>query len=587
MPTTPALYATLMARLKWLMVFRVALVIIFLGTSLWFQLRQTSPFQSSPYPIYAIIIITCLLTIFYSVIFKWIKDVRLFAYLQVFGDIILVTATVYTTGGLESLLSFLYFLSIISASILLNRKGGFYAASASSIAYGLLVNLDFYKILPAGYKVLGTDFKSVLSGGISYEREDILATVALNIIGFFTVAFLTGYLAERTVKVERELEEKKIDFKKLEAMNKYIVENINSGILTIDADARITSFNKAAEKITGWTLGEMYNKTVDILFHDLLETGNYSIPPDEEDSSYLRIDTPFKTKDGKELFLGLAVSPMKDGGYIVIFQDLTRLKNMEEQLRKVDRLHALGELAASLSHEVRNPLASISGSVQVLKDSLQLNNDNQRLMDIVIKEADRLNVLVADFLLFAKPATKMAEVNLNDIISETVDMFKNSPESINIDIQTELENSIFVEGDSRQLKQVFWNLFLNAGHAMPDGGRLVVEARSKKQDVGAGLVPARAETRGQIKDASHQPLASGPQPDSVEITVSDTGHGISSDVIEKIFDPFFTTRDSGTGLGLAVVHRIIEGHKGKIEVKSKKGEGTSFRILLPMVRTTK
>ena len=105
--------------------------------------------------------------------------------------------------------------------------------------------------------------------------------------------------------------------------------------------------------------------------------------------------------------------------------------------------------------------------------------------------------------------------------------------------------------------------------------------------VGAGLVPARAETRGQIKDASHQPLASGPQPDSVEITVSDTGHGISSDVIEKIFDPFFTTRDSGTGLGLAVVHRIIEGHKGKIEVKSKKGEGTSFRILLPMVRTTK
>src|SRR3990170_2523681 len=484
MPTSFTLYSILKTRLKWLMVFRVALVIIFLGTSLWFQFRQTSPLQSSLYPIYAIVIITCLLTILYSAIFKWVKDIRLFAYLQIFFDILLVTATVYVTGGLESLLSFLYFLSIISASILLNRRGGFYAASASSIAYGLLVNLDFYKVLPTGYK-------TIMVGNVEYERGDILATVMLNIIGFFTVAFLTGYLAERTVKVERELEEKKIDFKKLEAMNKYIVENINSGILTIDADARITSFNKAAEKITGWTLGEMYNKTVDILFHDLLETGNYSIPPDEEDSSYLRIDTPFKTKDGKELFLGLAVSPMKDGGYIVIFQDLTRLKNMEEQLRKVDRLHALGELAASLSHEVRNPLASISGSVQVLKDSLQLNNDNQRLMDIVIKEADRLNVLVADFLLFAKPATKMAEVNLNDIISETVDMFKNSPESINIDIQTELENSIFVEGDSRQLKQVFWNLFLNAGHAMPDGGRLVVEARSKKQDVGAGLVPAR------------------------------------------------------------------------------------------------
>src|SRR3990167_7133667 len=430
MPIQPSLYNTaLITRLKWLMVLRVALVVLFTGVSAWFQLKGSSPFQTNIYPLYAIVIITCLFTIIYSVIFRWIKNAKVFAYIQIFGDIFLITATVYVTGGLESLLSFLYFLSIISASILLNRKGGFYAASASSIAYGLLVNLDFYKILPAGYKILGTDFKSVLSGGISYEREDILATVALNIIGFFTVAFLTGYLAERTVKVERELEEKKIDFKKLEAMNKYIVENINSGILTIDADARITSFNKAAEKITGWTLGEMYNKTVDILFHDLLETGNYSIPPDEEDSSYLRIDTPFKTKDGKELFLGLAVSPMKDGGYIVIFQDLTRLK-------------------------------------------------------------------------------KMAEVNLNDIISETVDMFKNSPESINIDIQTELENSIFVEGDSRQLKQVFWNLFLNAGHAMPDGGRLVVEARSKKQDVGAEIFPPPPENQGQKKKANHQPFSS-------------------------------------------------------------------------------
>ncbi|MBI3755369.1 MAG: PAS domain S-box protein, partial [Deltaproteobacteria bacterium] len=407
-------------------------------------------------------------------------------------------------------------------------------------------------------------YKVILIGGIGYERGDILATVALNIVGFFTVAFLTGYLAERTVKIERELEEKKIDFKKLEAMNKYIVENINSGILTIDADARVTSFNKAAEKITGYTLGEIYNNTIDMIFHNLLDTKDYSIPPDEGDPSYFRIDTPFKTKDGRGLFLGLSVSPMnpvrkefsdgvKDGGYIVIFQDLTRLKNMEEQLRRVDRLHALGELAASLSHEVRNPLASISGSVQVLKDSLQLNNDDQRLMDIVIREADRLNALVADFLLFAKPAVKMTKVNLNDIVSETVDMFKNSPESKNIDIQIELEDSLFIEGDSRQLKQVFWNLFLNAGHAMPDGGKL--------------------EVRGQWPGNAEQKF--------IEITVSDTGTGISSDIIEKIFDPFFTTRDSGTGLGLAVVHRIIEGHKGTIEVKSKKGEGTSFKITLP------
>ncbi|MBI5048304.1 MAG: PAS domain S-box protein [Deltaproteobacteria bacterium] len=552
-----------MTRLKWLMVFRVALVIIFLGTSIWFQFRQTPPLQSSLYPIYAIVIITCLLTILYAAIFRWVKDVSLFAYLQIFGDIFLVTATVYVTGGIESLLSFLYFLSIISASILLNRRGGFYAASASSIAYGLLVNLDFYKVLPTRYKV-------ILVGG-GYDKGDILATVMLNIIGFFTVAFLTGYLAERTVIVEKELEEKKIDLKKLETLNKYIVENINSGILTIDANARITSFNKAAQRITGYNLGEIYEQAIDMVFPDLMKTQGYSISSHGEESSYFRIDKPFKKKDGKEIFLGLAISPMRDGGHIVIFQDLTRIKDMEEQLRRVDRLRALGELVAGMSHEVRNPLASISGSVQVLKDSLMLDGDNKHLMEIIIRETDRLNALVTDFLIFARPAAKMVEIDVQDIIHETINMFRNSPESKGIDIQAELDGKLVIKGDSRQLKQVFWNLLLNASHAMPNGGRLEIRGLKVK------------ESRGQetyLNPGTQEPL----NPDFIEITILDTGAGIPSDIIEKIFDPFFTTKDSGTGLGLAVVHRIIESHKGKIEVKSKEGEGTIFKIILPMTK---
>lgn len=542
------------------MVFRVVLVSIFLGTSLWFQFRQTSQLQPSLYPIYAIVIITSLLTILYSAIFKWVKDIRLFAYLQIFFDIFLVTATVYVTGGLESLLSFLYFLSIISASILLNRRGGFYAASASSIAYGLLVNLDFYKMLPTKYKVIAM-------AGTGYDKGDILATLTLYIIGFFTVAFLTGYLAEQTVAAEKELEEKKIDFKKLEILNQYIVENINSGILTIDTDARITSFNKAAERITGYSLVEVYNQPIDIIFHDLMNTKGYPLSSYEGDPSYFRIDKPFKKKDGRELFLGLTVSPMKDGGHIIIFQDLTKIKNMEEQLRRVDRLRALGGLAAGMSHEVRNPLASISGSVQVLKDNLTLDGDNQHLMEIIIRETDRLNALVTDFLLFARPAAKMSQLDLKDVINETINMFRNSPESRNIDIRAKLEDSLVMDGDSRQLKQVFWNLLLNASHAMPDGGELKIDARCKMQDA-----------RGQTQDAFLQPAL-------IEIAISDTGVGIPADAIEKIFDPFFTTKDSGTGLGLAVVHRIIEGHKGKIEVKSKEGEGTSFKITLPMTKT--
>jgi two-component system sensor histidine kinase PilS (NtrC family) len=227
----------------------------------------------------------------------------------------------------------------------------------------------------------------------------------------------------------------------------------------------------------------------------------------------------------------------------------------------VDRLRALGELAAGMAHEVRNPLTSISGSVQVLKKSLMLDGESQHLMDTVIREAGRLNALITDFLLFAKPATKMTKIDLRDIINETVNIFKNSPESGNIDIQLKIEDGLIVEGDSRQLKQVFWNLFINAGNAMPDNnrdkgqgarGKIIVEATIREEDV--------------------------------EVTISDTGMGIPPENIERIFDPFFTTTDSGTGLGLAVVHRIIENHNGKIAVKSKKSEGTSFKITLPVAK---
>ena len=541
------------------MVFRVVLVVIFLGTSIWLQFKEVLAFQPVLYPIYTIIVITCLLTILYANLFRWVKNTELFAYFQIFVDILLITATVYVTGGMESILSFLYFLSIISASIMLNRRGGFYAASASSIAYGVLVNLDFYKILPIGYKF-------IIPSGIGYDRGDILATVVLNIIGFFTVAFLTGYLAERTITVEKELEEKKIDFKKLEAINKYIVENINSGILTINSGERITSFNRAAEKVVGYKLDEVYNKPIDMVFPDLMKAKHYSIIPDETSASYFRIEKTFKRKDGKELFLGFAASPMKEGGYIIIFQDLTRIKEIEEQLRRVDRLRALGELAAGMAHEVRNPLTSISGSVQVLKKSLMLDGESQHLMNTVIREAERLNALITDFLLFAKPATKMTKIDLRDIINETVNVFKNSPESSNIDIQLKTEDGLIVEGDSRQLKQVFWNLFINAGNAMANGGVLRIDSRLKTQDhnLGSGGL--------------------GLKSDSVEVTISDTGMGIPPENIERIFDPFFTTRDSGTGLGLAVVHRIIENHNGKITVKSKKDEGTSFKITLPVAK---
>ncbi|MBI5893878.1 MAG: PAS domain S-box protein [Deltaproteobacteria bacterium] len=543
----------LKTRLQWLMIIRVVVAIIFLSTTTWFQIKKVLFFDVNLYPLYSIVIIICAASIFYAIVMRWINNLTLFTYFQILADVIIITAAVYITGGMGSVLSFLYFFTIISGSILLNRRGGFYAASASALSYGILIDADFYNLLPDKYQII--------IWNIARTREEFLTTLFTNIAAFFTIAFLSGYLAERLSKVEKELKDKSVDFKRLESLNKYIVENIASGIITVDSELKITSFNRAAESITGYSLREVYNQGLDRFFSGLSENNVF-----KEDVLFSsRIAMPFEHRDGNKLYLGFTISKMKDEsgketGHIIIVQDLTKLKEMEDRMRRAEKLKSLGELSAGIAHEIRNPLASISGSIQVLKDDLKLEGDDSHLMDIVLRETNRLNALVTDFLLFAKPAPlKKAAVNVKDLIENTLEMFKNSPDVGNIDISTELEDGLFVSADQRQMQQVFWNLFLNAHHAMIEGGRLKISAKGKSQ---------KAER----------------DKDFIEITISDTGHGIDAEDINNIFDPFFSTKDGGTGLGLAIVHRIIETHNGTISVKSEKGSGTTFIINLPLTK---
>src|SRR3989304_3285101 len=253
-----------------------------------------------------------------------------------------------------------------------------------------------------------------------------------------------------------------------------------------------------------------------------------------------RLERKFRKKTGEELYLGFTVSQGQGGDVerIIIFQDLTRLREMEEALRRDERMKALGELSVGIAHEIRNPLASISGSIQLLKDDLAVSGDDKRLMEIILRETDRLNRLITDYLLFAKPAKELRElVDISSIISETIEVFRNCPEASKITIEESVAGSFRMYGDPRQLGQVFWNLFLNAAHAMEDGGTLTVRAEYTRQ---------------------------------------------GKNMLRRVFDPFFSTKDKGTGLGLSIVHRIIESHNGAIEVASSEGRGTVFRILLPI-----
>lgn len=548
----------LKAKLLAMMVLRVVIALVFLGVTTWFQTRGYTFAQLNLYPLYAVVVTVGLLTIIYALVLNSVRSLRLFTYVQATIDIVLVTVIVYVTGGTESYLHTLYLLSIIGSSILLNRRGGYYAASVSSIAYGVLIDMDFYGMLPVKYKVLPYSFVP--------GWKDVFTTVSTNILAYFTVAYLTGYLAERTFRVERELEAKGIDFEKLEVLNRHIVENITSGIMTLDGKLRITSFNKAAENVTGYTLKEVYYRPVHEIFPEMLKGGS-AVP-----ITGIRVEKKFRRKGGDEIFLGFMISQGQggDASSIVIFQDLTQIKAMEEELRRNERLKALGELSVGIAHEIRNPLASISGSIQVLKNELDLSGEDRRLMEIVLRETERLNMLITDYLLFAKPAQEKRDtVDLSMIISETIKIFSNCPEAAGLKIKSDVKSGISVQGDSRQLGQVFWNLFLNAAHAMKGGGALTVSSRFIVRDSGKGRPGTGA--------------GYGPETAlSVEIRVADTGEGIRQEYLSRIFDPFFSTKDSGTGLGLAIVHRIIESHGGSVAVRSVAGRGTVFRIILPL-----
>ncbi len=534
------------------MVLRVVIALAFLGITTWFQAREYSYAQLNLHPLYAIVVTLGLLTIGYALALNSVRNLRLFTFVQVTIDMALVTVIVFVTGGTQSYLPTLYFLSIIGSSILLNKRGGYYAASVSSISYGVLIDMDFYGMLPARYKVVNY-FPAP-------AWKHVFTTVATNILAYFTVAYLTGYLAEKTFMAEKELEAKEIDFERLEVLNRHIIENITSGIMTLDENLRVTSFNRAAEAVTGYTLKDVYYRPVHDIFPEMVGDGS-SPPP-----AGMRLEKKFRRSDGREIFLGLMFSrgQGRDASFIVIFQDLTQVKALEDQLRRDEKLKALGELSIGIAHEIRNPLASISGSIQVLKNDLKLDGEDLRLMEIVLRETDRLNQLITDYLLFARPAREKHEsVDISSVASETVKVFGNCAEAAKIGIRCELTGGMFILGDARQLGQVFWNLFLNAAHAMPDGGDLTISSR----------IISRENVKSADADSSL----------SVEINVADTGEGIKQEYLEKIFDPFFSTKDSGTGLGLAIVHRIIESHGGGIDVKSSVGKGSVFCITLPLL----
>jgi two-component system sensor histidine kinase PilS (NtrC family) len=535
-------------QLKWLMAFRVVitttlLVCVFVIELLYRPMLPLKPF-------YLLAIFTYLLTIGYAVLMRRPRWIQAQVYVQLVGDIALLTAFVYVTGGSESPFSFLYLPSIIVGCVLLPRRwGGFAVAAWSWVMYASLVLLIHDGILPrhpAG---------SFEDGEVATVR--ILYSLLAHLVSFFALAYLATHLAESLRRTDQELQMRRNDLAELRAFNDNIIDSINSGLLTTDSEGRITFANRAGASITGYASENLTQKTIfDVLRQDrpFLWRIHHAL---EREKRY-RFELDYTDAAGRDLYLGFTVSELRARGgtplgMIFIFQDLTDIRVLEEEVALKKRMAALGEMAAGVAHELRNPLASISGSVQVLKRDLRPRPDEAELMDIVIKESKRLDSIIRDFLLFAKPGRFNPETaDLARLVRETLSLLENSEEKRphHRVIMESPRETIPAVVDVNRIKQVFWNLAKNALKAMPDGGTLGV---SVEQD-----------------------------PDGQTIVVfSDTGIGMSDRDVAANFQPFHGSFRGGTGLGLAIVYRIVEEHGGRIRVHSRQGSGTKIEVHLP------
>lgn len=559
----------ILKRVKWLMILRLVLATFSLGTAALIQITKGKSYLD-PYlvSLYAVIGMVYALNLIYAFFLCRVRRLRTFAYIQIFMDVLLITGLINATGGIRSVFSLFYYLSIISASIILYRRGGVVIATVSSVFYSLIVGLEYYGIFQPLYEI---------PDDAIYGITSLLFRVVMNVTAFYLIAMLSSFLSEQATQSHEALKIKEIDYHRLEILYRNIVESINSGLLTVDERKKITSFNRAAEDITGHRFSDVYGASIDSVLPELKKAEQRSSAVKKYDTMNPRFEISFKRKDGRMLHLGFSKAVLKSiegdsQGEIYVFQDLTKLKEMEEHIKLVDKLAAIGRFATGMAHEIRNPLASMSGSVQVLKDSLNLDSDNQRLMNIVLRETTRLDQLLSDFILFARPDDRRKEsVELNTILDDTIQLFSYNPQYGNIDVIKNLQGKIMIEADPQQIKQVFWNLFINAAQSMDHKGALVVNTEIVHQDALSKEVKSRL-------DINSNEFWS-------YIIVSDTGRGIPETHIDKIFDPFFTTRDRGTGLGLAIVYRIVESYQGNISVKSQENKGTSFTIYLPLIST--
>lgn len=542
--------ATLEQRLKQLMLLRVVMITTLLLIAI--SVEAVSETLLPANPLYFLIAATYGLTILYVAALRVGFSPQVQVYAQVVADLLTITGLVYLTGGNVSRAGFmlLYPMAVLWGSVLASdRRAGVLLAAMAALLYGTLLAAARVRLIPmAG-----------LADVVAMPVNQLVYSVFVTLVACLTVAFVGAHLSANLRSVGEQLEEAAEEAAGLRELNQVIVSSLQSGLLTTDERGHILYVNGFGESILGRSLAQVRGHAVREIFGSWLLEGS-ALLARARARALARLELSYHRPDGTVVDLGISVSPLATsdpgaGACLLSFQDLTEVKRLEREVQIKEKLAAVGEMAAQLAHEIRNPLGSISGSAQVLLGEANISADQEQLLRIITKESRRLSDTLNQFLFQARPPLPAAAgpVDVGRLVEEAVTLLRNGSE-VKPGHQVTFEaqgGPLVCVVDPDQITQVFWNLSRNGLEAMPDGGVLAVSL-----------------------------VARGPD---VVLRVRDQGRGMGHEEQRQLFEPFQSRSPIGTGLGLAIVYRIVREHKGDIGIRSVPGQGTEVEVRLPRV----
>ena len=482
-------------RLQMLIIGRLMVVFLLLVSSwIWYSGNLELSVDNFPRGLFIVFIICVGATVVYFLLTKLSHRFGWQYWVQFTFDAFLITWLVWRTGDLTSPYITLYFVLISVASIF------FYPSStlAMSILCGALFSILAFLIKST----------AIEGQGAVYTTAKVIQIVSFNLVALLVVGFLASRLSDRRASGE-ELAETTRSLASLRALHERIVESIRSGLITTDLDGTIYTANSAALEIIGRSVAELTGRSIFDVFGDIRE--QISIAKEEQlDLGQLpRFETDLATPDGFAVRIGYSISLLfseenEPTGLIITFQDLTQIRSMEESIRRKDRLAAVGRVGAGLAHEIRNPLGAMRGAIQVLESSTPPNSVQSDLMSIILRESDRLNSIITNFLNYARPKTgSFTDVDVCEALRDTATLLRHGPDyKDGLELVLNVPNEpMIIEADATQLKQIFWNLARNAFQAMPDGGTLTIDLarmrtsriRISFEDTGRGMPVEQVE----------------------------------------------------------------------------------------------